>query len=122
PFRNEEHTIVKCIESMAEQDFPRELMELILVDDNSEDDTKRAAENLLHAKNLPYLLLDLKKQHLSGKKAAIELAIAQATGSIIITRDADTYTKSTRWLKSIAYEFVVTKNKLLIAPVMLTGI
>src|SRR6185312_87018 len=43
------------------------------------------------------------------------------SGSIIITRDADTYTKSSRWLKSIAYEFVVKRPKLLLAPVILSG-
>src|SRR6185437_5862825 len=121
PFRNEEHTIVKCLESLAEQDFPKELLELILVDDNSEDDTKQVAEKFLHARDFTYQLIDLKTHNLSGKKAAIELAVAKANGSIIITRDADTYTKSTRWLKSIAYEFVVTKSKLLLAPVMLSG-
>ena len=121
PFRNEEQTIVKCLESLREQDFPKELLELILVNDNSEDDTKQVAENFLHAKDFTYQLIDLKTHNLSGKKAAIELAVAKANGSIIITRDADTYTKSTRWLKSIAYEFVVTKPKLLIAPVMLSG-
>jgi|ERR1700757_1384692 len=121
PFRDEEHTIVKCLESLMEQDFPKELLELILVDDNSEDDTKRLAENLLHARNFTYQLIDLKTHNLSGKKAAIELAVEKANGTIIITRDADTYTKSTRWLKSIAYEFVITKPKLLLAPVMLTG-
>ncbi|HKC67550.1 MAG TPA: glycosyltransferase, partial [Bacteroidia bacterium] len=120
PFRNEEHTIVKCLESLAEQDFPKELMELILVDDNSEDDTKRAAENLLQAKNLTYQLIDLKTHNLSGKKMAINIAVARASGNIIITRDADTYTKSSRWLKSIAYEFAVVKPHLLLAPVMLT--
>jgi biofilm PGA synthesis N-glycosyltransferase PgaC len=121
PFRNEEHTIVKCLESLAGQDFPKELLELILVDDNSEDDTKKAAEIFLHARSFTYQLIDLKTHNLSGKKAAIELAVAKASSSIIITRDADTYTKSSRWLKSIAYEFVVTKPKLLVAPVMLSG-
>jgi biofilm PGA synthesis N-glycosyltransferase PgaC len=121
PYRNEEYTIVKCLESLAEQDFPKELLELILVDDNSEDDTRQAAENFLHAKNFTYQLIDLKTHHLSGKKAAIELAVAKANGTLIITRDADTFTKSRQWLKSIAYEFVVTKPKLVIAPVILTG-
>jgi biofilm PGA synthesis N-glycosyltransferase PgaC len=121
PFRNEEDTIIRCLESLAEQDFPKELVELILVDDNSEDDTKKVAEFFLHSRNFTYQLLDLKTHTLSGKKSAIELAVAKATGSIIITRDADTFTKSSRWLKSIAYEFVVTKPKLLLAPVMLTG-
>jgi biofilm PGA synthesis N-glycosyltransferase PgaC len=121
PFRDEEHTIVKCLESLMEQDFPKELLELILVDDNSEDDTKQLAENLLHARNFTYQLLDLKTYNLSGKKVAIELAVNKASGTIIITRDADTYTKSTRWLKSIAYEFVIAKPKLLLAPVILTG-
>lgn len=121
PFRNEEQTIVKCLESLSQQDFPQELTELILVDDNSEDDTKQVAEKLLNAKNLPYKIITLKTYNLYGKKAAIEKAITQSSGSIIITRDADTYTKSTRWLKCIANEFAITKTKLLIAPVMLTG-
>ena len=121
PFRNEVGNILQCLEGIVAQDYPTELLETILVDDNSEDNSKQIAEGFLKGKNISYKLLDLKENNLSGKKNAIETAIAQSTGSIIITRDADTFTSSSLWLKSMAFQFKNTKTDLVLAPVILTG-
>lgn len=121
PFRNENTTIINCLEGIAEQEFPKELMEVILVDDNSEDNGKQLAETFLKEKQVPFKLIDLKEKNLSGKKTAIEEAVTQASGNIIITRDADTYTQNNLWLKSVAFYFKNTNTNLLIPPVILAG-
>src|ERR1017187_1661045 len=121
PFRDEAHTILNCLKGIVEQDFPKELTEIILVDDNSEDDTKQLAERFLIEKQVTYKLIDLKEKNLTGKKSAIEQAVTQSMGSIIITRDADTYTKSNHWLMSISYRFANSNADLLLAPVILSG-
>ena len=121
PFRNEEKTILPCLEGIVEQDFPRELVEIILVDDHSDDATKLLVQFFLTKQQVAYKLIDLGGNKCTGKKAAIELAISQSTGNIIITRDADTYTKNNFWLKNIAYHFQQTGCDLLIAPVILSG-
>lgn len=121
PFRNEAGVILNCLKGIVEQDFPKELVEIILVDDNSEDDTMQLAERFLKEKQVTYKLIDLKEKNLSGKKTAIEQAVSIASGSIIITRDADTYTKSNHWLMSIAYHLKNRNADLVIAPVILSG-
>ncbi len=121
PFRNEAGNISTCLKGIIDQDYPIELLEIILVDDNSEDGSKQKAESFLKDKNIVYKLIDLKEHRLSGKKNAIETANAQSTGSIIITRDADTFTSNNLWLKSIAFQFKNSKTNLVLAPVILTG-
>ncbi|HEX7415340.1 MAG TPA: glycosyltransferase [Bacteroidia bacterium] len=121
PFRNEAGVILNCLKGIIEQEFPKELVEIILVDDNSEDDTKQLAESFLKEKQVTYKLINLKEKNLTGKKTAIEQAVLVASGSIIITRDADTYTKSNHWLMSIAYHFRNRTSDLLLAPVILSG-
>ena len=121
PFRNEADTILNCLEGIVEQEFQKGLTEFILVDDNSEDNTTHIAERFLKEKKIPYKLISLKELNLSGKKTAIEQAVLHASGNIIITRDADTYTKSNLWLKNIAYHFSTTNADLVIPPVILSG-
>ena len=74
--RNEEMNIVKCLESLLEQDFPREQMEIIVVDDQSVDQTaaivKRYADRGIR-------LISLGKEDVYGKKAAIARGIDAAT-------------------------------------------
>jgi cellulose synthase/poly-beta-1,6-N-acetylglucosamine synthase-like glycosyltransferase len=119
PFRNEENNIIKCLGGIIEQDYPAELMEIILVDDNSEDRSKQLAVSFLEGKLISYRLIDLKKQNLSGKKNAIEFAVAKSSKSIVITRDADTFTSNNLWLKTIAFQFKNSKADLVLVPVIL---
>jgi len=122
PFRNEASIILNCLKGIKGQEFPKELTEIILVDDNSDDNTTQVAESFLKERQVTYKLIDLKEKNLSGKKSAIEQGVYQASGNLIITRDADTYTESNLWLKSIAYYFNNTNTDLLLAPVILSGI
>ncbi|HTB30907.1 MAG TPA: glycosyltransferase, partial [Bacteroidia bacterium] len=45
--RNEEATIAKCIESIAVQTYPTYLLEILVVDDHSTDNTRKLAEKAL---------------------------------------------------------------------------
>ena len=54
PVYNEESYIRKCIESLLEQDYPRESMEWIFVDGNSSDKTKEIIEGFMV--QYPYLI------------------------------------------------------------------
>ena len=42
--RNEENTIVACLDSIVKQDYPKQLIELLVVDDASTDATVALAE------------------------------------------------------------------------------
>ena len=43
--RNEEDNILECVSSCLDQDYPEDLLEVIVVDDQSEDDTYTILEN-----------------------------------------------------------------------------
>lgn len=86
--RNESKNILACLESIVKQDYPAHLIQIIVVDDASEDQTAGLVEGYLSENpgiNLNILRL---KDH-GGKKAALALAIEHATGQWMITTDAD---------------------------------
>ena len=84
PFRNEAAHIVHCINSIQQQagvEFP---IELILVDDASEDDGKVLA--MACTGRFPMQVISCSGQ---GKKAALSAGIALAAHPIVYTMDAD---------------------------------
>jgi len=95
--RNEERNIGPCLESLLAQDFPRTQMEIIVVDDHSNDNTadivKRYADQGVR-------LVQMQYQSVFGKKAAIAMGIASATHDIIITTDADC-SYSPTWINTL---------------------
>jgi len=132
PARNEEQNILKCLEGISLQNFPKNLLQIIVVDDGSSDKTSLVAEKFLKENFTHYQLLSLNNKETetqpsipsregTGKKNAILKAIEHATGKIIITRDADTFTNSHLWLKSIVHHFETSDCDLLLSPVILTS-
>ena len=119
PFRNEAQNIMHCLQGISLQDYPLELTELILINDDSTDHSKQLVADFLRNKNISYKLIDLKEHQLSGKKNAIEFGILQSSGSIIVTRDADTFTKNSKWLKAIVFQ--LQNADLVLVPVILSG-
>lgn len=95
--RNEEMNIGNCLESLLEQDFPREQVEIIVVDDQSIDGTAARVSEYA-AKGIR--LISLGKDEAFGKKTAIAKGIAMASHDIIITTDADC-SFPPRWLNTM---------------------
>jgi cellulose synthase/poly-beta-1,6-N-acetylglucosamine synthase-like glycosyltransferase len=91
PARNEADNIRSCLESYLKQSYPFELRECIVIDDHSEDSTAAIVEEYANhgiklirlADKLPGLPLN------SYKKKALETGIADASGELILTTDAD---------------------------------
>lgn len=84
--RNEEQNIIPLLESLRRQTHPQ--LEVILVDDKSDDRTVEFAENL-GMTNLRILRLEETEGGKSPKKAGIEKAINEASGTLIFTTDGD---------------------------------
>lgn len=119
PARNEEAVIAQCILSLLQQSYPKELTEIIIVDDHSTDATAAVVQ---HYANQGVRLLSLREKKISNgsliayKKKAIEMAITAASGTLIVTTDADcTFHKD--WLATIAAFHAQSKAKLIVAPV-----
>jgi len=95
--RNEEVNIGQCLESLLDQDFPQDQMEIIVVDDQSVDQTAAIIRSYA---NRGIRLISLGKEEAFGKKAAIAKGIAAASHRIIITTDADCHF-APRWLNTM---------------------
>ncbi len=96
PFRNEERNLRRTIESILNQDIEKDRFEIILVDDNSKDNSIESVKDLIENNNLRLIKL----HDGMGKKKAIETGINQAKNEIIVTTDADCYHQKA-WLRSL---------------------
>ena len=95
--RNEEANIGQCLESLLAQDFPAYQMEIIVVDDQSVDQTAAIVKSYA---DRGVRLISLGKDEAFGKKAAIAKGIAAGSHPIIITTDADC-SFAPRWLNTM---------------------
>lgn len=86
--RNEAANIGRTLSDILKQDFPKELLEIIVVDDHSTDDTA-AVVRAFAEQGVKLLKLDESEPLNSYKKKAISVAIEKATGDFIVTTDAD---------------------------------
>lgn len=115
--RNEENNIEKLLESLHKQSFPKELFEIIVVDDHSTDNTKNNINNFINKnKELDIKLLDAEN---IGKKLAISQALHKAKNELIIVTDADCDLNSL-WIESIVGFYQDKKCKMILAPVLLS--
>ena len=83
PFRNEKENLPNLLHSISLLNYPKELVEVILVDDDSDDEFR--------IQNLEFRIQMIKnvRKSNSPKKDAIETAIQIAKHDWIITTDAD---------------------------------
>jgi cellulose synthase/poly-beta-1,6-N-acetylglucosamine synthase-like glycosyltransferase len=88
PFRNEAENLGDLIKSLSIVDYSTDLLEVILVNDHSEDHFKEVID--LFEKSFPFKItvLSLPRQ-LTGKKSAISAGIKHSHSEIILTSDAD---------------------------------
>lgn len=119
PVRNEANYIQSCIQSIIDQDYPTEMYEIIVVDDQSFDETADILEKI---KNPLLKVMRLgvgKKTTIEGsKKKAIAYGVSHANGDLIVTTDGDCVLPSA-WLKNIAALYEKTKAKLIVSPVLI---
>ena len=88
--RNEEVNILKCLESLDKLRYPEGKFEIILVDDNSTDNTGKIIEDYISGKNKFKKIVTSKEVgKLKGKTNALANAIEIAKGEVILTTDAD---------------------------------
>jgi len=118
PLRNEEEHCHQVLTSLAEQNYPKDKVEFILVNDHSTDETEKVLKQWMES-NLDgsFRVLSLEEGQ-KGKKAAINEAIKKAKGEIIVTSDADCQFHS-NWLLSISQSFS-RETQLVVGPVRLT--
>lgn len=88
--RNEEKTIVTLLENLAEQDYPEDLLEVIIVNDNSTDRTPIVvSEFIAQYRPQPGVNIRLIYNPFQGKKSAVRHGIDKSAGDLILMTDAD---------------------------------
>jgi len=117
PARNEEQHIKNLIEDMLVQFYPRELMEIIVIDDHSTDQTASIASSIKGVRVISLAEITGGKVLNAYKKKAIEEGIRQSSGELIITTDADCRMCS-YWLLSVVNFYETYHHELIASPVL----
>jgi cellulose synthase/poly-beta-1,6-N-acetylglucosamine synthase-like glycosyltransferase len=112
--RNEAKNIPVLLQALKQQDYPAHLFEVLIIDDNSEDNTGIIAAGSAGSINLRVI-----RNQGSGKKAAIKAGIEAASGNYILTTDADCL-PGKEWIRTVADKFKKNNPDLIIGPVMLS--
>ena len=82
---NEEKTIADCIESLKVIDYPKELYEILILNDGSKDKTAEVVARYVDGKNIIFIN---NKQN-RGKAECLNHGISLANGVYIVCMDAD---------------------------------
>lgn len=116
PARNEAANIGACLQSILSQNYPNHLMEVIVVDDHSEDDTA----SIVHSIAAPSIhLINLADYPIQGhafKKHGIQTGIQQSRGKLILCTDADCQ-MGPEWLSRMVDFFEQEKIQMIAGPV-----
>ena len=116
--RNEEENIKNCLDAILNQSYPEHLFEVLVVDDFSSDNTA-AIVSAYTSQNIKLISL---RNYVeanainSFKKKAIEIALQQSTGDLIVTTDADCVVPK-NWLQTIAAFYQEKNPSFIVMPV-----
>jgi biofilm PGA synthesis N-glycosyltransferase PgaC len=112
---NEQKNLPVLLKSIALQNYPKDLFEVIIVDDNSNDKTMEIAEEFIGKVNIVAISNKGK-----GKKLALRTGITASKGNLIITTDADC-TMERKWIRTIVAFYEINKADMIISPVTITS-
>ena len=87
PAYNEGSMVKKAIYSVLNADYPRDRLEVFVVDDGSTDDTWRYIQEAASA--YPHAVKPVRFPKNRGKRAGLEEGFRRARGEIVITVDSD---------------------------------
>jgi cellulose synthase/poly-beta-1,6-N-acetylglucosamine synthase-like glycosyltransferase len=103
--RNEEHYIHKLLDGIIRQTYPKELIEIIVVNDFSTDRTAAVVEKYIQKDHRIKLIhVSGNDQGLIGKKNALHKGIKNSVGELILTTDADCKVLPT-WIETMVSYF-----------------
>tara|TARA_B100001093_G_C26826257_1_gene1014161 strand:+ start:592 stop:1641 length:1050 start_codon:yes stop_codon:yes gene_type:complete len=104
---NEESNIRKCLESISKQNYPSNLLEILIIDDNSTDDTVKIAKEFTN------------KIYFSGKKnseVSKAIGIKKSIYKHILFIDADNFFIDKDTILNLTRPFLKEKNLLCSYP------
>ncbi|MDW8331292.1 MAG: glycosyltransferase [Cyclobacteriaceae bacterium] len=116
PVRNEEKNLSAILNDLLRQTLKPQ--EIIVADDHSTDRSVLIARQF--QATYPQIKLVSLPHHSAGKKAALQRAIEQSSGELIVTTDADC-TMQEQWLENLTQHFHHPSIKMVAGPVLFSG-
>ena len=101
PTKNEEAVIRRCLTGVMNIDYPKDKMQIIIVDGKSEDNTYKICSEF--AEKYPENIKIISEKTVKGKPAALNLALPFINGEIVGTFDADSYPEKDALSKAASY-------------------
>ena len=118
PFRNEEKNLSKLLKSFSKLNYPHDLIELIMIDDFSKDQSERVyIQWRMKNDTFDTTLLENLRLSNSPKKDAIARAIPIVKNEWIITTDADCVVNK-NWLLTIDNYIQENNVEMIASPVI----
>jgi len=114
PFRNEAKNLSVLLNSILQIDYPKNLYEVLFVNDESKDDSEAIILKELENTGIIFKIIDNNRKSASPKKDAITEAIKISKHDWILTTDADCKLPK-NWL--LTYNEFIQKND----PLMVVG-
>lgn len=99
PAYNEQDSIIETIQSTIDLEYPKEKLEIIVVNDGSTDLTRERVEKFIKKHNNIFLINQTNK----GKAAALNNALEKSKGEIFICLDADSTVMSSSLIKMLPH-------------------
>ena len=119
PARNEENNILNVLNDLLQQDFPSDLLEIILVDDGSTDQTLMRINDFI-SKNPSFPVSVIKNDpsetRQGSKKRAINTAVTRSSGELILATDADTRFGK-KWIAAMVSYYEKFHPEMILGPV-----
>lgn len=117
PVRNEAENILHLLRDLERQRYPRELLEVLVIDDHSDDETATLVEQFILASNLQIKCLQLENYvKYKGKKAAVQVGVEQAHGELLVFTDGDCRV-GPEWLRSYTFVYETEQPYFISGPV-----
>ncbi len=112
PFRNEAENLPNLLRSLSALNYPPELLEFILIDDDSTDESV----NVINEFDIEVMLFKNKRLSVSPKKDAITTAIDHSNHDWVVTTDADCVFNQD-WLITLDAFIQQKQPKMIVGPV-----
>lgn len=103
PTYNEAHVIVRKLQNLEKLDYPKDKLEIIIVDSASTDGTANIAKHSIKKNQLEFRILILEETQRSGKSKALNYALQHASGDLIATSDADSFWEPDALRKAVPF-------------------